>query len=342
MGQKEAGFCCVIGSNRGAALLMVLWILAVLIIIVLSFSVLTRTESLSLIFFREEKEKQFLAEAGIQRGIVEIMRRAVYKNKQLVAADDGAPANVDGTQYTDTLTNGTYVYSIFDESGKIDLNGLTDKSGVVLSNLLVSQGVSREQADTIVDSILDWKDTDELVRLQGAESNYYMSLPNPYRAKNANFETVEEVLLVKGMTAEILYNGKDKRAIFDFLTVYSGATGINLNAAPGEVLAALPGATPNLIETILLLRQKILQDTGAVSDVRSLLADAFSVLAPFAGTSGSNVYSIESTGYRKDQGAGFVVKAVVVIDGDGGYRYLHYKSPGGLAKPRDKEAHKNP
>ncbi len=48
-----------------------------------------------------------------------------------------------------------------------------------------------------------------------------MSLPNPYKAKNANFDTLEELLLVKGMTSEILYGNKEKKGIIDLLTIYS-------------------------------------------------------------------------------------------------------------------------
>jgi hypothetical protein len=59
--------------------------------------------------------------------------------------------------------------------------------------------------DEIADSIIDWRDTDEQVSATGAESEYYQSLQPPYQCKNGPFETVEELLLVKGMTPELLY-----------------------------------------------------------------------------------------------------------------------------------------
>ena len=94
---------------------------------------------------------------------------------------------------------------IFNESGKISLNGLTDASGIMVNNLLVNLGSPPEEANRIVDSILDWKDEDDLHRLNGAESDYYQSLPHPYKARNADFESLEELLLVKGVTPDILY-----------------------------------------------------------------------------------------------------------------------------------------
>ena len=76
---------------------------------------------------------------------------------------------------------------------------------VILRNLINSLDLPGEDKDllvnTIVDSILDWKDPDDFHRLQGAESDYYQSLPHPYKAKNGNFDTVEELILVKGVTA---------------------------------------------------------------------------------------------------------------------------------------------
>ena len=50
---------------------------------------------------------------------------------------------------------------------------LTDANGIILNNLLVNLGIPGEDANTIVDSILDWKDADDLHRLHGAEDTYY-------------------------------------------------------------------------------------------------------------------------------------------------------------------------
>ena len=90
-------------------------------------------------------------------------------------------------------------------------------------------------ADIIVDSILDWKDADDLHRLNGAESDYYLSLPNPYRAKDANFDTLEELLLVRGVTPEILYGGGETKGIIQYLTLRPDSSftiNVNVAAAP--------------------------------------------------------------------------------------------------------------
>ena len=57
----------------------------------------------------------------------------------------------------------------------------------------------------IIDAILDWLDPDDIARPNGAEREYYSGLSHPYAPKNGPFESVEELLLVKGVTPQLLY-----------------------------------------------------------------------------------------------------------------------------------------
>jgi len=303
-------------SEEGVALLMVLWVLTILMVIVLSFSFMTRTETLATLAFREGMEKKFLAEAGIQRGIEEIYY--MKQNPQLAQLEESDAWKTDGTPYSGRLGEGDYAVRITDESGKIDINTLTDASGIILKTLLIQMGVEDEQGDTIVDSILDWKDADDLVRLHGAESDYYQSLPNPYKAKNANFDTLEELLLVKGMTYEIFFGGGGKKGLVNFITINSGMNIINVNAAPKEVLMAIPGITPEIADAIISYRQnkKIMniQEVG--------VPPGTAYIGPVDG----NTFAIEAIGHKGDEKKGYPIKAVVTLDGNK-YRYLYYKSP---------------
>ncbi len=201
-------------NQRGIALLTVLWVLTVLMVIVFSFSYMARTETLSTLSFKEGIEKRFLAEAGVQRGILELFYRKENFNK--VLTEDQMVWIVDGRPYSGQVGDGNYTVKIIDESGKLDINSAPE---LLLRNLLGALGIEGTTLDTIVDSILDWKDKDDLHRLNGAESDYYLSLPNPYKAKNGDFETLEELLLVKGVTREILYGDGKKKGLIDFLTV---------------------------------------------------------------------------------------------------------------------------
>jgi len=315
-------------SQKGIALLIVLWVMMILMVTVLSLSVLTRAETFGTFAFKEGMEKKFLAEAGVERGIMEIVNRSVNKD-QTVTLVGKELWKTDGTAYAvDMGDKRGYVVRLIDESGKISLNGLTDTSGVLLKNLLVNQGVSPEDADIIVDSVLDWKDTDDLHRLNGAESDYYLSLPNPYKAANAPFETLEALILVKGVTPEILYGTDKKRGIIHFLTLSLTLSKINVNTAAREVLAALPEMTAGMVDRIVELRSSA--TFRGIDDIKDIVGSSYAKMDPylsFASAGTSEGYTVEATGYKGEQNKGYSILAKVVFDKPPQYRYVYYKCP---------------
>ncbi|MEW6003224.1 MAG: helix-hairpin-helix domain-containing protein [Nitrospirota bacterium] len=312
------------GSQKGIALLLILWVLTILMVIVLSFSYMARTETYSTLSFKEGIEKKFLAEAGIERGIMELFYRNI--NKNLPMTEDMEVWKTDGRPYSGQIGDGYYSVRIMDESGKVDINTVSE---VILKNLFINLGVQTEEVDTIVDSIMDWKDPDDFHRLHGVESDYYMSLPNPYKAKNANFDTLEELLLVKGMTSEILYGGAEKKGIIDFLTVNSGTNEININAAPKEVLMAIPGMTPEIADQIISFRQN--REIEGIEDIEGITGEIIDLMDQYIDTEGTNTFTIEATGYRVTEKESYDIRATVVIAEDyaedNKYNYLYYKSP---------------
>jgi len=313
-----------LASDRGLALLMVLWVLAVLSVIVLSFAFMARTEINSTISFRDGMEKKFLAEAGIERGVMELYYRSANKN-QISTTEGNEIVRIDGRQYDGELGDSSYLFSIADESGKININTLTDANGIILNNLIVNLGIPGETANTIVDSTLDWKDADNLHRLHGAEDTYYESLPVPYKAKNDKFDTLEELLLVKGVTPEILFGSVNRPGLVNFLTVYSKGPSINLNAAAKEVILALPNMTPSMADRILEFRETA--ELRGQQDVVAIIGDVFKTIAPYIGFTESNMYTIEGRGLKKDEKRGYAIRAVMSIEGGNQHRYLYYKSP---------------
>lgn len=308
-----------IKKQQGIILIIVLWVLTILMVIVLSFSVMTRSETYATLAFKEGMEKKFLAEAGIERGIVELFYRNLYKAQEMLQ-EDRQVWKVDGTPYAVPMSNGQITIKIIDESGKIDINNLSDLSGIILQALLVNTGVPDQEASAIVDSILDWKDADDLRRLNGAESDYYMSLPNPYKAKNAKFDTLEELLLVKGMKPDILFGSSEKKGIIEFLTVYSNSSTINISSAPREILMAVPGFTPEIVDEIINKREDL-----TASGILNVTIPQES--SRFIAQTSSNAYTIESRGYKSSEKSAFTISTTVVIEGNNKYRYVYYKSP---------------
>lgn len=244
------------GDERGVALLAVLLVLLFLTILGLDFAFSVRMEAQAALNFKEEAQSYFLAMAGIQRAIGEIM--GTWEVNYLDADGDmvfarradfqGAP----GTAPPATpkrkdlpLGTGSVSYSIDDEEAKLDVNRASREALVaILEAVGMGVGTSR---DIVADSILDWIDNDILHRLNGAESDYYRALPRPYRAKNGPVEVMEEILLVRGVTPELFY-GKESagKGITAFLTAtHAGRT--NLNTASLPVLQAIFGANANYV-----------------------------------------------------------------------------------------------
>jgi general secretion pathway protein K len=307
-------------NHRGIALLTVLWVLTVLMVIVFSFSYMARTETLSTLSFKEGMEKKFLAEAGIQRGILELFYRKVNLNK--ILTEDQAVWIVDGRPYSGQIGDGNFNVKIFDESGKLDINTAPE---LLLRNLLGTLGIEGTTLDTIVDSILDWKDKDDLHRLNGAESDYYLSLPNPYKAKNSDFETLEELLLVKGVTREILYGDGKKKGLIDFLTVFGKTNKVNINAASKEVLMSIPGITPEMVEEIINYRQN--QEIKNIQEIGGSVVQNQALILPYISFGQGNTFTIDSSGFKERPQSGYGIRATVTLLANNKYIILYYKTP---------------
>ncbi len=245
----------LLGSERGAALLLVLWVGVFFGVVLTAFAFSMRTELDAARNFREGAEASMLAKAGIARALADLV------NTRTKAGVTSAPFRSSRSGPV-RLGRGTYRVIVTDEESRISLNRAPAE---VLRRLLRNTGVSDVHlVDTIVDSILDWRDQDDLHRLSGAEAAYYRALPVPYYPKNGPFEVVEEMLLVKGMTREIFYGNvrdpdhlavlrnrspeeRDFRSgeylgIRPFLTVHSSGQ-VDPNTASLDVLVAsgLPG-----------------------------------------------------------------------------------------------------
>jgi type II secretory pathway component PulK len=110
-----------------------------------------------------------------------------------------APLGPDDTQ----SNNLPFRYGAIDEAGKINLNALmmADPTGTQAEQILTNLGIP----DNIANAIIDWMDPDDTPRQGGAESDVYGGMQPPYYAKNGPFDTLEELLLVQGVTWDLLY-----------------------------------------------------------------------------------------------------------------------------------------
>ena len=96
-------------------------------------------------------------------------------------------------------------HGLEDESSRLNLNVLLilDKQ-VAGSGRTLLMGLPGMTED-VADAILDWLDPDDEPRELGCEVEYYSGLSPPYAAKNGPVDTVEELLLVRGVTPQLLF-----------------------------------------------------------------------------------------------------------------------------------------
>ena len=211
-------------AERGIALMLVLWVLTLLSIMVFEFCYTMRIEATITRNFKEGERSYFLAQAGINRAIIEIVKTksAVKKfkgSKESMVKDEEkyVDEEEEGSEewkpreepYTFPFQGGECEVKIGDEGSKINLNWIAKKAKSdrkLLTDIFeISCGLEGEERDVIVDSIIDWVDKDHNHLINGAEDEYYESLEDPYECRDGHFVVTEELLLVRGVTEEIYY-----------------------------------------------------------------------------------------------------------------------------------------
>lgn len=205
--------------QHGIALVVVLWLVALLALMAVSQSAAVRTETLVVGNLVESARARAAAYAGLQLAIAELA-------KPLPARQISS----DGSVYGLRFDAAQLFISISEESGKVDLNAAP---ATLLSKLLAATGVEEERRLALVDAIQDWRDRDNLRRLNGAEEEEYRLAGLAYGPGNAPFQSLEELALVLGVDASLYH------ALSQFLTIYSGRPDVNLSAASPELQNAL-------------------------------------------------------------------------------------------------------
>jgi len=252
-------------GNRGTVLIVSMWVILVLVGLVLVLGRSARVDALSSANYVSSVQARAVAE-----GAAQFVLSRVEPSKGDPASALAEPCKRvqvgDGFFWIlrpDLGDDRDYAFGIRDEASRINLNSASTEM------LLKIPGMTDELAPAIV----DWRDQDSEVSPGGAESEYYLLLPEPYSCKNAPFESIEEVLMVKGASSQILYgedanrngildpnendgdesdppdnaDGHLDRGLLDFVTVdsrepnvsLSGEPRINVNQPRSQELAAL-------------------------------------------------------------------------------------------------------
>lgn len=286
------------GNKSGMALVLTLWILAILIVLSTGLAIMARNESQISRNYSDQIRAKWCARAGINSAIVKLSKLDFQQPTYLGEGGLGFTSKNDELD----LGYGSFEVTVQDELGKLNINAASPKALLELF-----------QDQSIVDSIIDWRDEDDKPLPLGAESDYYLSLPNPYQSKNAPFDTVRELLLVKGINERVLNAryGEDGTKIIDMITVYSSISSspvLNFNSASADVLALSLGMDLPSAQKIVNYRAK----NGPFVDL-SQVTDAVgvSVPTPMMVSASSNVFKITSTGRLTPGGASATISCIV-------------------------------
>ncbi len=223
--RNRRGITGLRGPEKGFALLVVILVMLLTSFLVTQLVMQVRIEQKIAFNVKKRLAGTFLAEAGVSLGL--------FRNQVSPAeiGDERYASFHEGYLYEDFLPNGRVEYMVVNESGKINLNTFKRP---FMEMFLEYHGLDPDQIAVVIDSILDWRDTDDLHRLNGAEEDAYMDLEDPYIPRNGKIKDPAEFFLVNG--TDVLENRFDPQMVF---TVYNPISLINFNSLSPEMLAFL-------------------------------------------------------------------------------------------------------
>jgi general secretion pathway protein K len=280
---------------KGFAQLIVLWGLLLMGMLAMSFSFAMRTEALAARNGLDAARAYYQARTGINRAIALLSVNPVDNvlNEPLAGKEEDA----------------SYETRVASEGGKIDINFVSEG---VLKEVLRKGGLSQEEAESVGDSILDWRDEDDMPRQNGAESVYYASLPEHIKIRNGKLVTPDELLAVKGVTPELY-----ARLLSRVFTVRGLSPFVDINAAPVEVLRVLPGFTPEAAETVVSRRRenpfRSPAEVAAFLSGEGISLASVPILSPSLPTRVYTITSVGKAGGKTTRG----VECLVAIGGPG-------------------------
>ncbi|MFM8932233.1 MAG: general secretion pathway protein GspK, partial [Gemmataceae bacterium] len=204
------------GSRRGGFILItVLIVIAFLALAAYRYNDLMRSEYIASHGAQRSAETRALAESGLHYAMA-----ALSGGQQL---EVNTPQQVEVDPSANSPLKGSFqIVELEEESAKINLNSLLDQdaSGDVLRQVLQkAQGLVPEMTDDVISSIIDWMDEDDDLEEQGAENEYYLALEPASRCKNGPVDSLDELLLVKGVTPTLLNGSETSAGLRSLFTV---------------------------------------------------------------------------------------------------------------------------
>jgi len=279
------------GGQRGIALVLVTWVFMILGVLALDFARYMRDDAEAAVNLAEETRNYYVAVGAMNRAIYDLEQGEhgdvgnEKEEKDEEEEDEGTEAGgqpaegglddadltaADGEWHEEVLNGARFGVRVTDEGALISLNDAAQEVGATLLRHVVKMllgyggtaGMDRGgdvEISTVVDSIVDWYDRNDEEGVHGAESRFYLDREPPYPAKNGDFDSIEELLQVRGVTPALYYGSNGMPGLKDVFTPYVVTKAehpkVNLQRAPAAVLQALLGIDAEEAAELIELRQ---------------------------------------------------------------------------------------
>ncbi|MCW2079632.1 UNVERIFIED_ORG: general secretion pathway protein K [Bradyrhizobium japonicum] len=291
-------------DGRGFIVVAVLWMLAALAALALIYLTYVTNTAVTVAVNADRLQADALVNAGLEL--------AAYR----LTAQNEAARPTSGT-FNARVGAGRVSVTFRSEAARVDLN-MAPKP--MLAGLMSALGVSASDAPVYADRILAWRSSTESGQ-DNPEDSYYRTLGAPYLPRHAPFPHCDELWLVRGIPSAVV------ERVMPFVTVFSNMRTVNVLDAAPQVVAALPGMTP---ETL----QQVLRDRADPKvDPRSLVGLAGSANATIEGSKAYRMtVAVEAPSHRRSSAE---IVILLLESGDEPYRVLswHNAFDGSAGKP---------
>ncbi len=201
-------------KRRASVLVAVLWCVALLSVVVVGSLYTTRLNLGAAKNFEDKVQAHYLALAGIEKAKALIFHEAETRKK---AARNHSGELFSGAEALRDVKFGRGMFRVIRQGGSEDndqlVYGIRDEESRLNINTASREDLMKieDMRPEVISSIIDWRDGDNSPQPSGAERDYYASLKPPYIPRNGEIQTIREMLLINGVTPELLL-GEDLNA----------------------------------------------------------------------------------------------------------------------------------
>jgi general secretion pathway protein K len=274
-------------SECGFVIIAVLWILAALAALTMIFSVYLSNSARALGATDISLERDALVSASLEL--------TAYR---LLSADEKSRPSQGSFNFR--MDTAEALVTFTSEAARVDLNQAPKE---MLAGLFKVIGAEQTAAGELAERVVGWR-TKSKPNDTNDETALYLATGLTYSPRQAPFAHVNELSLVLGASPAIV------ERVLPFVTVFSKSADIDALVAPPEVVAALPGMTPQALNDFLKQRPSLPRDPKAIAAALGPAGEAAATLPD------NKTYRVQTV-LRFESGRRTVSEAVILLTGAG-------------------------